>query len=805
VELALQRARRWIDRDRPERAIDLLEPVAASAPADPEVQHTLGYARTLSGDVWGGLSAFEEARALDDDPGYLLPLASLYLEVDFPVHALQTFRVMIDSGVSTPVMKEMRETVALLKQDLARLAQEVDRPVEQVEQGMIDLERGQHAANVGDFDASVVANRRAIRRLGDWPPPHNNLSQALFYSGQPEEAVKEMRRVLSDHPNNLHALANGVRFLAWTGRGEEARELWARLQDIAPRDANERLKKAEAAAILAEHESVYQTLEPLAEGAVVGKLTLSLESQTQLILAIAEANMGRRQQAERRLRALEDSVPLGAETLAALEDGQSGTGWAEHFRYFHLVELLPREQVDGLLDLMAREEDMPQQRFRRHIGRFAERFPQVVLVAEKMIWEEQHPEAGVGMLRTIGTPEAYAALRRFGLSQAGDDQARIEALSALAEAGEVAEGETVRAWLDGEWREIELRIYEGPDEMFRESDYAPRVIDELNWALIAYQRGNTERAEALFERVLELDPNVKEACNNLGTIYAQREEHERARELFRKAVEIDPQYLYPCVNLINYLLDEERLDEAEELLKPFSEGVDLYPHESALLDFTRARVLVKRHDYVRARPFLDSALEAQPDYEPAQGLLEWIESLGTWGEMISGWAEGTSSWWEQQRERDRAWRERLQGKLGTLEPTLDEALPLYTKEALTGMAREVMPWGGWSALRKAELIDALTEALTNRGNLQHIVEGLTREEQEALRAVSSLGGQTAWEDFDARYGNDLEESRYWQWHTPETTMGQLRLRGFLVEATVGDELYIVVPMDLREKLREVLG
>jgi hypothetical protein len=61
----------------------------------------------------------------------------------------------------------------------------------------------------------------------------------------------------------------------------------------------------------------------------------------------------------------------------------------------------------------------------------------------------------------------------------------------------------------------------------------------------------------------------------------------------------------------------------------------------------------------------------------------------------------------------------------------------------------------------------------------------------------------AWDAFDDRYGNDLEESRYWQWHTPETTMGRLRLHGLLVEATVDDELYIVVPMDIREGLGRV--
>jgi tetratricopeptide (TPR) repeat protein len=794
LALKLQRAERWIDRDRPERAVDLLEPLLASAPDNPDLHYTLGYARALSGDIWGGLSALEEAKALSDDPGFLLPLASLYMEAELPVHALRVFRVMMERGVSTSVMKEMRETVALLEQDLAQAANRLERPVEQVEQGMVDMEMGHRAVNEHDFEASIAANQRAIKRLGDWPPPHNNLSQALFYDGQPQEAVKVVRRVLSHHPENLQALANGIRFLTWSGQEEEARELWARLDDVAPRDANERLKKAETAAVLAEHESVYQILKPLEEPGAAEELMPSLMSRAQFFLAVAEANTGRRRQAERRLKKLKHTAPFATETLAALSAGQLGTGWAEYFQYFHLLELLPREQIDVLLDLVAHEQDMPPQRFRRRIRRFAKRFPQIVLVGEKMIWEEQQPEAGISMLSTIGTPEAYAALRRFALSQAGDDQGRLEALSALVEAGEIEEGETVRAWLDGEWREIELRVYEEtPGEMWRESEYAARVINMLNRSMSAQQRGDVEQAEELFERVLELDPNVKEAYNNLGAIYAQREEHERAKEMFRKALEIDPLYLFPCCNLINYHLNEEQVEEAEKLLEPLSQARGLNPYESALINFTRARILVEREEYDRAEQLLETALEIKPDYEPAQDLLEWLQDRDSW------------SWWEEQWERDLAWRERLQGQLSSLRPTLAEALPLYTKEALTAMAREVMLGGGWSGLRKAELVHALIEALTNRWYLEWIVKRLSEEEQDALRTVLDGGGAMVWEDFDARYGNDLDESRYWQWHTPETTMGQLRLRGLLVEATVDDELYVAVPVDLREDLGGVLG
>jgi tetratricopeptide (TPR) repeat protein len=790
--LALQRAERWLDRDRPEKAVDLLEPLVASAPDNPDLRYMLGYARVLSGDIWDGLSALEEAKRLGDDVDYLVPLAGLYADVGLPIHALRTFREIIDRGVSTPLMKEVREAAALLERDLADTVQNLDRSREQVEDGLYDMERGQRAVMANDFSLAVAANQRAIRRLGDWPPAHNNLAQALFYDGQPEEAMREVRRVLAKHPENLHALANGVRILAWSGGEKEARDLWARLEGVVPRDAKDQVKKAEAAAIVAEHESVYRLLKPLV-GEAAGDLPHGTLTRAEYFLAVAEANSGRRQEAERRLSALQDAEPLAAETLSAVRMGRSGTGFADHFRYFHLAELLPAQRMEELLELLRQEDEMPPRRFRRRVRRFAERFPQVVRVVEKMIWEERQPEAGIGVLRAIATPQAYAALRRFGTSQAGGDRARLEALTALAEAGEIGERETVRAWVGGEWREIELQLQEMPEDMMRESDYAPPVRDTLNRALTALQWDETEEAEELFERVLELNPNVKEAHNNLGAIYARRGEDERAKQAFRRAVEIDPLYPFPVCNLVTYLLYEERDEEAEELLAPLSEVEGLLPQERAFYSFTRARLLVEREAYDDAEQLLQDALEVRPDYEPAQDLLEWIEGRAQW------------SYWEELWERDRAWRERLQEKLSTLKPTLDETLPLYTKAALTGMARKVMPWGGWSSLRKAELVAAVVRALTQVENMARMVERLDEEEQEALCTVLDRGGAMPWDAFDARYDNDLDESRHWEYHTPETVMGRLRLHGLLAEALVDDELYVVVPVDLREELEEVLS
>ena len=121
------------------------------------------------------------------------------------------------------------------------------------------------------------------------------------------------------------------------------------------------------------------------------------------------------------------------------------------------------------------------------------------------------------------------------------------------------------------------------------------------------------------------------------------------------------------------------------------------------------------------------------------------------------------------------------------------------------MGRAVIRGGGWSALRKVEVVTRIIAELGDADNLERLVTGLHDEEREGLRQVLAEGGAMAWEDFDTRYDNDLAESPYWNWNTPETTMGRLRLRGLLVEATVDGKLLIVVPSDLRRELRKVLS
>ncbi len=214
--------------------------------------------------------------------------------------------------------------------------------------------------------------------------------------------------------------------------------------------------------------------------------------------------------------------------------------------------------------------------------------------------------------------------------------------------------------------------------------------------------------------------------------------------------------------------------------------------------YGQAHLALRKEDYESARNSLEMALEIRPDYLPAQELLERMDSL-------IPFQTGFSPIWEEIQERDRAKRIKQQKKLSMPDPTLSEVLSIYTKDTLTSMGRVIIRWGGWSALRKAELLQRIIDELNDPDNLERIVANLNKKEQQALQDVLTNGGRMAWHLFDNRYDNDLEESTYWQYHEPETLMGHLRLRGLLGESTVNKELLVVIPAELRPDLKKILA
>jgi Flp pilus assembly protein TadD len=748
----------------------------------------LGSAYVQTGELWDGAAHYEKALSLRRDVGMLASLGFVYLVLELKVLALQAFRQALKSGLQEPLTGEVQESIQLLEGEIHTAASLLKLPSKKASRGLRLFEEGQIALHGHAYARSAQLNRKASQLLGDFPPAQNNLSLALFFQGRPEEAIRTARQVTAQYPDNIQALSNLVRFLAWTGKSEEAHLAWQHLKTLTPHESTTQMKMVEAAAIMEADEDVYRLLQE--EGAAE-EYDQELDRRKQLYLAIAEANTDRRA-ARRRLQALQKTIPWAGEILQALQAGKHGLGWAERFPYFHATELLPQREWESYLELLGRGDKIPAAKFQREVARYATRFPQLVLVGKKTLWEDQQTDAAIALLMALDTPEAYAVLWEFGTGQAGDDQDRMEALFALSEAGQISENEEIRFWQDGEWQDIMLRKYEVIEQ--RELAYSPQVIDLLNDALLAFKEKRLAEAEKLYHRILTLEPQAKEAYNNLATIYARQEKDAQARAMLQKAIEIDPLYVMPRCNLAIYLLNDGKVEEAEDMMAPLVDVSQLNPQEMALMSYIHARIHIEHNEVDQARNALEIALKVYPDYEPAKALHDQLATAQT---ISEGWVR----FQEKQRQRDLARRKRQRALLTTPDPILADALGIYTKDILTAIARLVIPWGGWSALKKAELHQYLVDYLLDEGSLAGVLKSLTEEERTAFEHVWANGGTLDWDLFDQKFDNDLDESPYWHYHEPETVMGRLRAHGLLVEVTVEEKLLLSIPVELRQPIK----
>ncbi len=81
---------------------------------------------------------------------------------------------------------------------------------------------------------------------------------------------------------------------------------------------------------------------------------------------------------------------------------------------------------------------------------------------------------------------------------------------------------------------------------------------------VALEENPTTQLEAVavYEHVLQLDPNHAAAHINLGTLYYNRQEYTRAEKHYRRAIDVDPRYALAYFDLGNVLDETGRVPDA---------------------------------------------------------------------------------------------------------------------------------------------------------------------------------------------------------------------------------------------------
>lgn len=798
LQEALDRAYIFLRAGQVSDGLALLETLREGHPDSAPLFLLLGDGYALAEDYSRAVWSYERALELEPERTVLLSnILTLYGALGMPTHALHVARRILELD---PDDAEIAALAASLEAEVPQVAERFGVGAGVAEEGVLQAEAGRLALDRNDLAAAVGPLRRAMELLPRWPAPRNNLALALSMTGAAEEARTLTREVLEIDPDNLHGLGAMVSSLVIAGDQEAARPYWERLRRVAPCDAEDIDKVAEAAASMEDDAEVYRLLRPLYTVDLGASDLSPARAQTLVLLAAAAANLGRREEALQGWARLarEPVYRHWAETCReALQAGRPGPGWAERYPYFSPLHLVREGMTDELARLVGSEGDIPPEQLRAQGADLARRYPQLVPFAEAILWIEENPAIGVPMLRALGTPRAVAALRRYATSQVGPDEGRKEAMMSLGQLGALTPGEPVRVWLDGEWREVQLQgSWVGP----REWPYAPELHALMERAVQLSQQKRYREAERVYRQLIAAEPRLKEAYANLAVVSACQGKMAQARALMEQALEIDPLYVFPRGNLALRTLEEGDIVGARQWIAPLAARAEFHPQEAAFYYYVQARILVEEKRFDEARSFLEVALAVLPEYEPAQdlqGRLPWLEMA----QDIPGGLEGLSErFGEMQRKSWAGRRDRAKKRLQVLAPTVAQVLASYPKAMLTGMARNLLPWGGWSALKKGPLADELGKALLDRNVLARVVAGLSLPERALLRGVVKRGGIVPAEELRALHGDEREESPYWEYHQPESPLGRLLVCGLVAVAFGAEQEQVVVPLELREML-----
>jgi tetratricopeptide (TPR) repeat protein len=792
LDAVLQRAEALHAAGRADEALQVLEANLARLG---------GYAalRAALAMTYGALGRSREAAvqarlALEMDPRrpeYYLLGAVAYFSAGYHTLAHRARQQWLRNAPAGPLVSEMR----LLDDDYEAGAREImtryrARSIKEAEEAGFFLDEGRWALDRDDWTAALRFSQKSAALAPGWPPPRNNASTALYYLRRYDEAIWEAEAVLREcDPDNLHALANLVRYCVVAGDSERARQCAERVAAMSPReDLGDVVKQIEGLAFVDRDADIARI------AADARKRFGDLPNEIHVHWGVALANFGRRREALKHLRRAQEAGNESAlleTTLEAVEQGRSGPGVADHFPQTHCSDLMGRE----VLEEIAREVERKARAGQPDPRGWADllrRNPQLPLVLGRMLYEAPDTApAMIEVLQSLPAPAAVQALRAFATGRAGSQADRMHALDALQEIGTIGRDADVEMWIGGEQRTIRLTKQEISEDFV--PDYPPEAADLYNRALDAHRDGRIEKAERLYEAMLKIAPNAKEAYNNLAIIYSKRGESERADACLDKALEIDPLYPFPICGRALQALARDDIEGAKALLAPLHQVNKWQPLAFGRFQVTRARVAIAEHDYQAARHHLDIAAQFSEDPE----ISKLKESLI--------FAEGLSGFGGRWREQADAYRRRRQKAPLSSDPTLEECFGLLTKGDMTGI-RHTLRVGGASTLKKGELGTYLMDLLRDEVFLAGVTAQLDAAGRAALVDLLEHGGVMNWQSFAEAHGDDLGESPYLEYHAEEmqTVMGRLRTRGLLFEGTDQGALIVALPRELRPLLRESL-
>ena len=536
------------------------------------------------------IGAFKEALLMDPEaPATHFNLGLVLMQVGRPEPAVEEFRQVTQLQ---PDMINGHLALGMTLLDLGRYS-EATRPLEaaleidpQSTQALDQLAQALIAQ--GDFPRAIAARRRAV----ELEPQNLDFQLALGVAhaenGSLEEAVSVFERAVEDHPNSPLAHLNLGTLFARLDRYDEAALALREALKLNPENAPSRLTLAKV--LVRSHHYGDALIE--VDAYIAQQPADFAEFDAAYVRGVALRQLGRLDEAEGELR-----------RAVELNDQHSD---AQYQLGFVLARQQRLEEARSHLEqAKALNPESPDIRFQLAsvLRRLEEEGPAreefEVFQRSKLEVQRENEAAIIASRANQKLQEGDAAvaveLYRQSLEQAPRNAKALYNLS-------VALGRLARP--------AERR---GTLEQAVAAD--PQLAEARNdLGLIYAGEGRYEEAEAEFLAAVAANPSFAEARNNLGFAYSGRGKHAEAERVFRQALDIAPRYAEAHRNLGLVLAEQEKFPEAARAIE---DALSIEP-DNAGAHTALGMVLTRLERPQEAVPHFRKVIELQPDSAEAQ-------------------------------------------------------------------------------------------------------------------------------------------------------------------------------------------
>jgi tetratricopeptide (TPR) repeat protein len=727
--------------------------------------------------------------------GVYLPLSMLYMDQEWPAHALQAAkRASFDrdlTDVSRTSLKQLIEEATALIQALAA---RFGLPFETMQKACYFDEQAQMALDENKLSDADTFSKEAIKNAPDWILPHNNRAQALYFLGKTTEAIAVLETVLAREAENTFAMSSLVTYHIGLNQPEQAWNYANRLAMLSPKFSIDSIEIEHVITALALVEDT-PTLWKIANRFFKAP-SETLIGRSWQCLAVAAIRSGKWKDALSLIQKInKEELPPSAKTildelekvtnrrlprLAWMPPAYPGTDLFLHPNIVAEWEALLQNFSDPL---------SPSQKHK--LDRFFQKYPFMIVALKRLLWEENGHLLALQTLCRMDIPEANDEILHFALSQTGSRETRLHAMMMLIQTESYTGTNVVKIWHEdlGEWRDIELNNQQIGEIKPNVRPETMEIIEK------AQNTKNPQEAITLLQKAIKMEPTCPIAVFNLGVVLTQSGKPEEGEALILRSVKVDPNYTYGHATIALTNAEAGRKQEALDHLEFVTRADIIAPSTAVIANMAWLILAIQKHDLKSARQRLEVAAQIDPKHRLLGRYRKILKEAEDFDEKFSFLTEF------QRKSVQRDHHKLLKTPL-TAEMDLRTCLETNTKEMLVSSAHFLQTSASG---KKGELAFWLAEVLLDIEFLQQTLdEDLKEKEREALQWMLETNGVRPWKEFVHKYGDDMDESTAWNYQKPESLPGRLRMSGLFYSGILDGQQVAFIPADARAVLLRLL-